>query len=312
MAPAATVPSQSPHHEHRIRHGTVPSTANSATRSSRRSPLASPRCGHHRPGGPGSRPRWCGVARAAGPSPASTRRWPACAAPVCACCSPPTTPRPTRAELHRQLAHCGITADDADLLRSADVAAGMLAPGTTALVLGGDGVLEALAARGVTGRARGAGRRRRGGPDPHLHLRQPGPRRDRGPRRRPSRRHQRGRHLPDPRRPGPRGRRPPGRRGHRAEARRPRLRASPTGPRPTPSPPASPTASSGSWWGTGPRPTAPWPPSWAFPSPWSSPGSPGRTTSRPMPTPPSPRRDLLHLVQQALDGPSAEKVLAAS
>src|ERR1700685_166011 len=56
---------------------------------------------------------------------------------------------PTRAELHRQLAHCGITADDTDLLRSADVAAGMLAPGSTAVVLGGDGVLEALAARGV-------------------------------------------------------------------------------------------------------------------------------------------------------------------
>ncbi|MFZ0249416.1 MAG: HAD-IIA family hydrolase [Acidimicrobiales bacterium] len=56
---------------------------------------------------------------------------------------------PTRAELHRQLAHCGITADDADLLRSADVAAGMLDPGSTAVVLGSDGVLEALAARGV-------------------------------------------------------------------------------------------------------------------------------------------------------------------
>jgi HAD superfamily hydrolase (TIGR01450 family) len=57
---------------------------------------------------------------------------------------------PTRAELQRQLAHCGITADEADLLRSADVAAGLLQPGTTAVVLGGDGVLEALAARGVT------------------------------------------------------------------------------------------------------------------------------------------------------------------
>ena len=57
---------------------------------------------------------------------------------------------PTRADLQRQLAHCGITADDADLLRSADVAAGLLQPGTTAVVLGGDGVLEALAARGVT------------------------------------------------------------------------------------------------------------------------------------------------------------------
>ncbi len=56
---------------------------------------------------------------------------------------------PTRAELHRQLAGCGITADDTDLLRSADVAAGMLAPGTTVVVLGDDGVREAVAARGV-------------------------------------------------------------------------------------------------------------------------------------------------------------------
>jgi HAD superfamily hydrolase (TIGR01450 family) len=56
---------------------------------------------------------------------------------------------PTRAELHRQLAHCGVTADDADLLRSADVAAGMLDPGSTAVVLGSDGLLEALAGRGV-------------------------------------------------------------------------------------------------------------------------------------------------------------------
>jgi HAD superfamily hydrolase (TIGR01450 family) len=56
---------------------------------------------------------------------------------------------PTRAELHRRLAHCGVTAADADLLSSADVAAGMLAPGTTALVVGDDGVVEALDARGV-------------------------------------------------------------------------------------------------------------------------------------------------------------------
>jgi HAD superfamily hydrolase (TIGR01450 family) len=56
---------------------------------------------------------------------------------------------PTRAELHRRLEHCGITVDDVDLLSSADVAAGMLAPGTSALVLGDDGVVEALAAHGV-------------------------------------------------------------------------------------------------------------------------------------------------------------------
>jgi len=57
---------------------------------------------------------------------------------------------PTRAQLHKRLAHCGITADDADVLSSADVAAGMLDPGTTALVVAGDGVTEALAHRGVT------------------------------------------------------------------------------------------------------------------------------------------------------------------
>jgi 4-nitrophenyl phosphatase len=57
---------------------------------------------------------------------------------------------PTRAELHRRLARCGVTAADVDLLRSADVAAAMLAPGSTAVVLAGDGVLEALAVRGVT------------------------------------------------------------------------------------------------------------------------------------------------------------------
>jgi glycerol 3-phosphatase-2 len=57
---------------------------------------------------------------------------------------------PTRAELKKRLAHCGITADDGDLLSSAAVAAGLLAPGTTAVVLGEDGVLEALADRGVT------------------------------------------------------------------------------------------------------------------------------------------------------------------
>ena len=56
---------------------------------------------------------------------------------------------PTRAQLRRQLAHCGITAPDADLLRSADVAAGLLAPGSSAVVLGDDGIVEALAARGV-------------------------------------------------------------------------------------------------------------------------------------------------------------------
>jgi 4-nitrophenyl phosphatase len=56
---------------------------------------------------------------------------------------------PTRTELHRGLARCGITAEDNDLLSSADVAAGMLVPGSSAVVLGGDGVVEALSRRGV-------------------------------------------------------------------------------------------------------------------------------------------------------------------
>jgi HAD superfamily hydrolase (TIGR01450 family) len=57
---------------------------------------------------------------------------------------------PTRAELHARLANCGIVADDADLLSSSDVAAGMLPVGSSALVLGDDGVREALVGRGVT------------------------------------------------------------------------------------------------------------------------------------------------------------------
>jgi HAD superfamily hydrolase (TIGR01450 family) len=57
---------------------------------------------------------------------------------------------PTRAELHRRLANCGITASDEDLLSSADVAAGLLPAGSSALVLADDGVREALRARGVT------------------------------------------------------------------------------------------------------------------------------------------------------------------
>jgi HAD superfamily hydrolase (TIGR01450 family) len=57
---------------------------------------------------------------------------------------------PTLAELRRRLDRCGIGAADEDLLRSADVAAGLLQPGTTAMVLGDDGIVEALAGRGVT------------------------------------------------------------------------------------------------------------------------------------------------------------------
>ncbi len=57
---------------------------------------------------------------------------------------------PTRAELRDHLAACGIAVEDRDLLRSADVAAAMLDPGSTAVVLGEAGLLEALADRGVS------------------------------------------------------------------------------------------------------------------------------------------------------------------
>ncbi len=57
---------------------------------------------------------------------------------------------PTRAELHKRLANCGITTSDDDLLSSADVAAEMLPVGSTALIVADDGVREALANRGVT------------------------------------------------------------------------------------------------------------------------------------------------------------------
>ncbi|HEX3795007.1 MAG TPA: HAD-IIA family hydrolase [Acidimicrobiales bacterium] len=57
---------------------------------------------------------------------------------------------PTREQLHARMANCGITTSDDDLLSSADVAAHMLSPGSSALVLADDGVREALSRRGVT------------------------------------------------------------------------------------------------------------------------------------------------------------------
>ena len=218
---------------------------------------------------------------------------------------------PTRAELHRQLAHCGITADDADLLRSADVAAGMLAPGSSAVVLGGDGVLEALAARGVlvvpeapadavvVGLTRDFtydaltravtavrdGARLVGTNEDATYP------------------------TPDGLVPGA---------GailaavETAAGHLPRWRASRTARRRTPSPPGWPPGSSGSWWGTAPRPTAPWPPSWASPLAWSSRGSPRRGRYPPTPIPAVVAPDLLRLVDQALGGATGIKVLAAS
>ena len=81
---------------------------------------------------------------------------------------------PTMDQLQERLAHCGIVAAEADLLRSSDVAAGLLAPGSSALVLGrGRRARGAAPARGDRG-GRGPGGRRRRGLDRHLHLR-PGP-----------------------------------------------------------------------------------------------------------------------------------------
>jgi glycerol-1-phosphatase len=57
---------------------------------------------------------------------------------------------PTRAVLHARMKNCGITTSDEDLLSSADVAAGMLAVGSRAMVLADEGVDEALLRRGVT------------------------------------------------------------------------------------------------------------------------------------------------------------------
>jgi HAD superfamily hydrolase (TIGR01450 family) len=57
---------------------------------------------------------------------------------------------PTLAELVDQLATVGIPAERSDLVTSAQAAASLLAPGSTAVVCAGGGVLEALADRGVT------------------------------------------------------------------------------------------------------------------------------------------------------------------
>jgi len=57
---------------------------------------------------------------------------------------------PTVAELLRRLSDAGIPATADELVTSAQAAASMLEPGSTAVVCAGGGVLEALATRGVT------------------------------------------------------------------------------------------------------------------------------------------------------------------
>lgn len=56
---------------------------------------------------------------------------------------------PTVAELVQRLLRAGVEAGPDEVVTSGQAAASMLEPGTTALVLGDDGLLEALAARGV-------------------------------------------------------------------------------------------------------------------------------------------------------------------
>ncbi|MDA8290404.1 MAG: HAD hydrolase-like protein [Actinomycetota bacterium] len=56
---------------------------------------------------------------------------------------------PRRADHLAKLRRAGLDAGDSDLLSSPEAAAGLCAAGERALVLGGPGVLEALAARGV-------------------------------------------------------------------------------------------------------------------------------------------------------------------
>lgn len=57
---------------------------------------------------------------------------------------------PTVGELRARLARAGIDASPEQIVTSAQAAASMLEPDSTAVVCGEDGVLEALAARGVT------------------------------------------------------------------------------------------------------------------------------------------------------------------
>ena len=56
---------------------------------------------------------------------------------------------PARADHLAKLARLGMPTADEDLVTSAGAAAMLLEPGERALVLGGPGILEALAARGV-------------------------------------------------------------------------------------------------------------------------------------------------------------------
>lgn len=63
---------------------------------------------------------------------------------------------PTRAELVSRLDKAGITADESEIVTSAEAAATMIAPGTTVLPCGGEGLVEALSRRGAEIRESGS------------------------------------------------------------------------------------------------------------------------------------------------------------
>ena len=148
------------------------------------------------------------------------------------------------------------------------------------LVLGDDGVVEALAARGVDRGARGAGRRRRGRPHPDLHLRQRGPgRRRRAGRGAGSSAPTRTRPSPPPTGwcPEPAPSWPP---SPPPPARQPEVAGKPHRPTADAITARSPTGELRAMVGDRPSTDGGWPPSWASPSPWSSPGSPGPVRPR--------------------------------
>ena len=177
---------------------------------------------------------------------------------------------PTVDELRHRLAAAGIEAAADDIVTSAQAAASMLEPGSTAVVCADGGVLEALAARGVTVVPEGpadavvVGWTRRFDFDllasaataVRLGARLVGTNED------PTH------PTPDRLLPGVGG--APGRGGHRRAGAPPRWPASPTTRSWPCCAPGPPTPSA--WWGTGPPPTVCWPGAWACPSHWCAPG----------------------------------------
>ena len=118
---------------------------------------------------------------------------------------------PRVSELVAKLEGMGVPATPDEVVTSAQAAASLLEPGSTALLCAGPGVREALEARGVEVVRDGRRRRGRGRLPPGLRLPPPHRRLPRRPPRRPAHRDQRRHHLSHARRPHPRRRRHPGR-----------------------------------------------------------------------------------------------------